>query len=84
MAGAGLACCLIPELQIQHRKRNACSILNPITTWSSRLSLAPLGAGAGLHKQISQRLIQQGDGVATPVEGPFTLALGVKRIVLGD
>ena len=55
-------------------KRGACSISAGSPPGRAAL-LAPLGAGQGLHKQISQRLIQQGDGHCNPL-GPFTLALG--------
>jgi LysR family transcriptional regulator (chromosome initiation inhibitor) len=67
MAEQGLACCLIPELQIRQQLEEGRLLdLNPDHHLVEQLYWHRWVLERGLHKQISQRLIQQGRRALQP------------------
>ncbi|MCF5840635.1 LysR family transcriptional regulator ArgP [Aeromonas veronii] len=67
MAEQGLACCLIPELQIRRQLAEGSLLdLSPDQHLVERLYWHRWVLERGLHKQISQRLIEQGRRALQP------------------
>ncbi len=66
MAEQGLACCLIPGADPPPAGGGQPARSQPGPASGRTALLAPLGAGTGLHKQISQRLIEQGRRALQP------------------
>ena len=67
MAEQGLACCLIPELQIRQQLAQGLLLdLSPDLHLVERLYWHRWVLERGLHKQISQRLIEQGRRALQP------------------
>lgn len=67
MAEQGLACCLIPELQIRRQLAEGSLLdLSPNQHLVERLYWHRWVLERGLHKQISQRLIEQGRRALQP------------------